>query len=35
MVGSGCGSVITPFLAEQGLTVDDIGAWMCHPGGPR
>lgn len=23
------------FLAEHGLTPDDIGTWVCHPGGPR
>jgi alkylresorcinol/alkylpyrone synthase len=23
------------FLAEHGLTVDDIASWVCHPGGPR
>ena len=26
---------ITRFLADQGLTKDDIGAWICHPGGPK
>lgn len=28
-------AVVTSFLARQGLTVDDIGTWMGHPGGPR
>lgn len=23
------------FLAEHGLTTDDIASWVCHPGGPR
>jgi alkylresorcinol/alkylpyrone synthase len=26
---------VTGFLAEHGLTVDDIGVWVAHPGGPR
>lgn len=26
---------VTGFLAEHGLTVDDIGVWVTHPGGPR
>jgi alkylresorcinol/alkylpyrone synthase len=26
---------VTGFLAEHGLTVDDIGTWICHPGGPK
>jgi alkylresorcinol/alkylpyrone synthase len=26
---------VTSFLAEHGLTVDDIGSWVSHPGGPR
>jgi predicted naringenin-chalcone synthase len=25
-------AVVTSFLARQGLTVDDIGTWMGHPG---
>ena len=28
-------AVVTSFLARQGLTVDDIGTWMGHPGGPK
>jgi len=28
-------AVVTSFLARQGLTVDDIGTWMAHPGGPK
>lgn len=23
------------FLADHGLTVEDIGTWVCHPGGPK
>jgi alkylresorcinol/alkylpyrone synthase len=26
---------VTVFLGEHGLTVDDIGSWICHPGGPK
>ena len=26
---------VTAFLADHGLTVDDIRTWVCHPGGPR
>jgi len=26
---------ITRFLTDHGLTKDDIGAWICHPGGPK
>jgi alkylresorcinol/alkylpyrone synthase len=26
---------VTSFLAEHGLTIDDISAWICHPGGPK
>jgi alkylresorcinol/alkylpyrone synthase len=29
------GAVVTSFLATHGLTVDEIGAWMAHPGGPK
>lgn len=29
------GESVTGFLGDHGLTVDDIGAWICHPGGPR
>lgn len=27
--------VIDPFLAGHGLSRDDIGAWLAHPGGPK
>lgn len=26
---------VTAFLTEHGLTVEDITAWVCHPGGPK
>jgi alkylresorcinol/alkylpyrone synthase len=26
---------VSGFLAEHGLTVDDVGCWVCHPGGPK
>ena len=26
---------VTAFLSAHGLTVDDIGRWICHPGGPK
>jgi alkylresorcinol/alkylpyrone synthase len=26
---------VTAFLSEHGLTIDDIGRWICHPGGPK
>ncbi|HKI42179.1 type III polyketide synthase [Mycobacterium sp.] len=26
---------VNGFLAAHGLTKDDIGAWVCHPGGPK
>ncbi|MCK0175327.1 type III polyketide synthase [Mycolicibacterium sp. F2034L] len=26
---------IDGFLAQHGLTVDDISSWVCHPGGPK
>ncbi|WP_164551670.1 3-oxoacyl-[acyl-carrier-protein] synthase III C-terminal domain-containing protein [Streptomyces sp. WAC 01529] len=29
------GGHLRAFLAEHGLTVDDIGTWVCHPGGPK
>jgi alkylresorcinol/alkylpyrone synthase len=35
VVESRLGAAITQFLAARGLTGDDIGAWICHPGGPR
>lgn len=29
------GRHLRAFLAEHDLTTDDIGTWVCHPGGPR
>ncbi|MFE9172968.1 type III polyketide synthase [Streptomyces kebangsaanensis] len=29
------GRHLRAFLAEHGLTTDDIGTWVCHPGGPK
>ncbi len=29
------GGSVTAFLAQHGLTVDGISAWLCHPGGPK
>ncbi|QLH25405.1 type III polyketide synthase [Streptomyces sp. Rer75] len=29
------GGDVRAFLAGHGLTVDDIGVWVCHPGGPK
>ena len=29
------GGSVTGFLAEHGLTIDDISTWICHPGGPK
>ena len=26
---------VSSFLASHGLTTDDIGTWICHPGGPK
>jgi alkylresorcinol/alkylpyrone synthase len=26
---------VDTFLADHGLTKDDISAWICHPGGPK
>ncbi|MBD0421527.1 type III polyketide synthase [Streptomyces sp. TRM S81-3] len=29
------GGHLRAFLTEHGLTTDDIGTWVCHPGGPK
>lgn len=26
---------LVQFLGEHGLTIGDIGQWLCHPGGPK
>lgn len=35
MVTDHLGSDVSAFLAEHGLTLEDIGVWVCHPGGPK
>ncbi|MGW0698605.1 type III polyketide synthase [Streptomyces sp. NPDC002867] len=35
MVRRHFGADLRDFLAHNGLTVDDIGTWVCHPGGPK
>jgi alkylresorcinol/alkylpyrone synthase len=35
VVESGIADTVAEFLAGHGLTVDDIGSWICHPGGPK
>ncbi|GHB75205.1 stilbene synthase [Streptomyces viridiviolaceus] len=29
------GRHVRAFLTDHGLTTDDIGTWVCHPGGPK
>ncbi len=29
------GDTVGAFLAEHGLTTDQVSTWICHPGGPR
>jgi alkylresorcinol/alkylpyrone synthase len=29
------GDTVGAFLAEHGLTADQVSTWICHPGGPR
>jgi len=29
------GDEVNSFLADYGLTTDDISTWVCHPGGPK
>jgi alkylresorcinol/alkylpyrone synthase len=35
VVAQNIGADVPAFLAEHGLTVEDITSWVCHPGGPR
>lgn len=35
IVRSHLGAGLRAFLADHGLTTDDIGTWVCHPGGPK
>ncbi|WP_155342887.1 type III polyketide synthase [Acrocarpospora pleiomorpha] len=29
------GDDVRGFLADHGLTIEDVAAWVCHPGGPK
>jgi alkylresorcinol/alkylpyrone synthase len=29
------GDDVTNFLGTHGLSIDDVGAWVSHPGGPK
>lgn len=29
------GADVRRFLADNGLTIDQVGTWICHPGGPK
>jgi alkylresorcinol/alkylpyrone synthase len=35
VVERGLADSVTAFLGEHNLTTDDIGSWICHPGGPK
>ncbi|MFH5821542.1 type III polyketide synthase [Georgenia sp. AZ-5] len=35
LVRSRVGEDVAAFLAEHGLTIGDVGWWVCHPGGPK
>jgi len=35
VIGRYVGDDVDLFLGDHGLTRDDIGWWVCHPGGPR
>jgi len=35
VVERGLAGSVSAFLAGHGLTTDDIGTWICHPGGPK
>ena len=35
MVGRYLKRDVEKFLEDQGLSIDDIGCWICHPGGPK
>jgi alkylresorcinol/alkylpyrone synthase len=35
VIGRYVGDDVDAFLADHGLTRDDIGWWVCHPGGPK
>jgi alkylresorcinol/alkylpyrone synthase len=35
MADNHLGRAVDEFLADHGLTTDDIATWICHPGGPK
>lgn len=35
LVRDSVGADVTAFLADHGLALDDVGWWVCHPGGPK
>ncbi len=35
LIGRYLADDVAGFLAEHALTIDDIGAWVSHPGGPK
>ena len=35
MVGRYLKRDVEKFLEDYGLSTDDIGCWICHPGGPK
>jgi alkylresorcinol/alkylpyrone synthase len=35
VVRDALGPMVKGFLAEHGLQVPDVAAWICHPGGPK
>jgi alkylresorcinol/alkylpyrone synthase len=35
LVGKYLGEDVRGFLADHGLEIDDVAAWVSHPGGPR
>lgn len=35
MASDHLGAEVDRFLADHGLTTDDIATWICHPGGPK
>lgn len=35
VVRDGLGPMVKGFLADHGLQVPDVAAWVCHPGGPK
>jgi alkylresorcinol/alkylpyrone synthase len=34
-VARGIRKDVVEFLAEHGLALEDVGVWICHPGGPK